>query len=742
MKPHSNNKKNGARNSRTTIMDNVKMAICIGLGILLIGLSSLKAQETDSARIHLTGKATQGEVWLRWTVSTPELWLKTLESGWVLERYDFDTLQMSLAKRKKSAYSPNKKTVRISPFLPCDTAQLAKAAQNDSYLAVLGEAVFNPAPLLLMNGANLSSWGKISQEMEAKQMRFLFANLAYDHSFAAACFGKTGYVDKEVKSGHYYLYRLYPDADSLANQDTALYFTRMEAGMMIPPTQEIKTDFAHRTVNLEWDYRFAQKQSVGYFVERCVEKSGTKKNKTREYVRLHQTPLGVLQDNDLKKMSYRDSLPDEENRYAYRVLGVDLFGQEFLVAQSRFGKSKGAPLAVATIDSVRMNDQENLCVHWSYPEENLAAVKSFSLYLSGVPDIEESTSVLIASALSPQTRSYALTPDRLGVSSYFYLKTIDHSGNSTLSRPFFYWKKDSVPPLPPRGLSYSVDSAGVVRLQWKASMDADVEGYRVFCQNGKDAEPVQLTTCNLRDSAFYDTISLNTRQYFYYSVRAVDISGNISKPSELIAVKNLLPDKPAPAVFSRQSRLEENKVHLVWYNSTSSNVRGHALFYQCDSSSWIFVKDFPLKENENIPETSSYVFKLPERLYSTRFRFKLVAYGNNRQSDTAHSPFSYQVVYSPLLKPATPFAIVDAENRYVQLQWKYKNGKPIKRVYVFRRSENEKLRLLATLSPEQAKDGFYTDVSVKMNTDYDYLTQFEYADGLWSAYSEPCRVNY
>ncbi len=741
MKTNPTDKKK-TRKSRFLAPDTAKTAVCIGIGLLLLGLSAIRAQGPDSARIHLAGRAYRDHVRLRWAASTPRLWRKTLESGWTLERYDFDTVMMSEATRKNLPYVPARKIVGISPFLQTDTARWAAMADTDTYAAVLGEAVFNPGFSLSLGGTALSSWNRLAKDMEREQVRFVLANTAYDRSFAVACAGKTGYVDNDVESGHFYLYRLYANfSDSTDGHDTALYFTRMEPGTLIPPVQEIRTDFGYLTVNLEWDYRLCENHCTGYYVERSTQKAGSGRRKPTEHVRLNQTPLGILQENVSKKMHFRDSLPDGEDRYAYRVIGVDLFGHEFPVARSRYGKSTGVPLATAVMDSISRT-KEKVFLHWSYPEENMASVKGFSIYVSTSPEPGEDERTLLLGSLSPATRRHVLDLGRLGVSSYFHVETKGTDGKSTLSRPFFYWKKDSIPPSPPQGLSCTVDSAGIVRLHWKPSADADVSGYRVFRQTHKTAEPVQVTSRSLEDTVFYDTLSLNTRQYSYYSVRATDASGNLSAPSRLLAVKNLLPDKPAPAVFSRKSHLDDDKVELTWYNSSSSNVRGHLLLCRSDSSKWFAVKDFPLKENEKAPESTSFTFTLPERQHVTRYSFNIVAYGSDKQADTSNTPFAYQTMYIPRLKPGMPFAVTDAENRYVQLQWKNRHGKPIRHVFVYRRPENGKLRLLATLDSEKAEDESYTDFSVKMNTEYAYVVQFEYEDGTWSAYSEPCNVEY
>lgn len=722
-----------------------KGTVCIVLALaFLVGLwrsSELQAQAFDTASVYITGKVCKNEVWLRWAASSSALWEESLQKGWTLERYDFDTLKMMESARKNLAYVPARQTIIIPPFMQFDTARLSAMANTDIYAAVLGEAVHSPDLALSMGGIALSSWDYIAKELERKQLRFVMANLAYDRSFSVACAGSMGYIDRQTEKGHFYLYRLYSDfSDTLSGTfDTALYFTRLEPGLMNPPLQEIKIETEYRFARLEWDVRFAEKRSVGYYVERAV---ASRKDGDQKYERLNQTPLNILQQQQSFLMAYKDSLPDTEKSYVYRVVGVDLFGEEFPVAQSRLCKSGNPPLDVAVIDSVASDAKGRKFLYWSYPQESLAYVRNFSLYLTSQPDWDEGKAVWVSSQIPSSSYRYSLDAVPMGVSSYVYVKTFGKDGQSTLSRPYFYWKKDSIPPLPPQSLSYTVDSAGVVCINWRPALDKDLAGYRVFCRYGREAEPVQVTTKTITDTLFYDTISLKTPQYFYYSIRSVDVSGNISQHSEWLAVKNLLPDKPAPAIFSRKSKNLDDKVELVWYNSSSSCLRGHKLLYKVDSFSWFLLKDFPKNDDYGKnPEESSFIFSLPKRLYTTKYTFNIVAYGPDSEKDTVHTPFEYVFTYVPELNVPTPIAIVDRDNRYVQLQWKA-GHKPVRRLFLYRCSENDKLRLLATLDPEQVQAGYYTDFSVKINTDYTYVIQFEYQDGLWSSYSRPCEVNY
>lgn len=700
---------------------------------------ALCAQTFDTA-VYITGKVWNNNVLLRWAAASPAVWQTALEKGWVLERYDFDTALFSVSIKAGKDVMPVKETINIPPFLQTDTALLSAIADTCAYMAVLGEAVFSSEMRLTMGGGTIrSAWGKMADEWQQRQLRFVMANLAYDRSFSVACAGGMGYVDKRVEAGHFYLYRLFLNTSDASHMfaDTALFFTRLEAGNPIPPLQEIRPEYGVGTVSIAWNTDLVEKLCIGYFVERCAQE----KKKTEKFVRLHQTPLTVLQQNESGYIAYTDSLPDSKTFYAYRVVGVDLFGHEFPVARSRYGKSAEEPVSVPIIDSLVPDAKGKLYLHWSYPEE-AGKVERFSVYVTSRPYREEAHLHRLVSNLPARSRSFQINPDGLSESSYFYVQAEGVQGSSRFSAPYFFWKKDSIPPAPPVGLSFAVDSAGVARISWHPSAEKDWAGYRVFRRTKETSDPVQLTADLLRDTVFVDTLSLRTPQYFYYSVAAADRSGNLSAHSRLLAVKNLLPNKPVAPLFSRYCRREGNKLEIVWYNSPSSETKGHLLLYKTDSSSWIPLRDFPLKHAAEMPEQSSFSFRLPERSISTLYTFSVVAYGENPATDTAVAANPYRYLYAPVGRAPRPIAIVDADNRYVQLQWKDKGMEYGKRIFLYRKSEEEPLRLLVALTGEQMEKGYYTDFSVKMNTFYTYVLQVEYEDGRWSEYSSGCKVEY
>lgn len=712
------------------------------IGNLLSAAPAVRAQDFDTT-VYMTGKVWNNEVLLRWAAASPALWERAMETGWVLERYDFDTALFSASIKAGKDVAPVKVSISIPPFLQADTAQLSVMADTCPYMAVLGEAVFSSELRLTMGGGTVQSpWGKIADGLQRRELRFVMANLAYDRSFAVACMGGMGYVDRKVEAGHFYLYRLFLNTDKTLGEspdfaDTALFFTRLETGEPIPPLQELRTEYGVGAVNIAWNTDLVKQLCIGYFVERCVQE----KRKPEKFVRLHQTPLTVLQQNESGYMAYTDSLPDGKKLYAYRVVGVDLFGHEFPVARSKYGKSAERPVSAAVIDSVVSGTGDKLHLHWSYPEE-AGRVEAFSVYVTSRPYREDASLRKLASGLPARSRSFQIDPEWLSESSYFYVQAEGVQGSACFSSPYFFWKRDSVPPAPPVGLAFTVDSAGVARITWHSSTDKDLAGYRVFRRIKESSEPVQVTTDLLQDTVFIDTLSLRTPQYFYYSVAAADRSGNLSDHSRLLAVKNLLPNKPVPPLFSRHCRKEGNHLEIVWYNSPSPETKGHLLLYKADSSAWIPLCDLPLKETGGIQEKSSFSFRLPERSVSTRYAFSVVAYGKDPATDTAWSAFPYTYLHVPVPRAPRLFAVVDADNRYVQLQWKEKGTAYGKRIFLYRRSETEPLHLLASLEGDQMEKGYYTDFSVRMNTVYTYVSQVEYEDGRWSEYSSGCKVEY
>ncbi|MDE7338369.1 MAG: hypothetical protein K2M92_03675, partial [Bacteroidales bacterium] len=299
-----------------------------------------------------------------------------------------------------------------------------------------------------------------------------------------------------------------------------------------------------------------------------------------------------------------------------------------------------------------------------------------------------------------------------------------------------------VPPHAPAQLRAEVDSTGVLHLHWNTVPDPDCQGYRVFFKLSPQSEYVQLTTRPVADTFFIDTLSRITGQKFFYAVGAVDERGNASELSEWVQVGNGLPRPPVPPIFDFEDVCDDKGVTLKWQNSPSSYLRGQSLYYKVDSSDWVLLQDYPKTTPDQIlPQ--SYYFKFPASYYNRRYTFRLSAYGEDRGKDTVSAPFLRIVDHHVRLAAPRPQLLADRERRFVHLQWKNPERGDLCKICIYRRAEsNAKTLLMAVLTGEEVRQGYYVDAQVKMNTAYAYRLQIQYADGSWSEFSPEAEIAY
>jgi fibronectin type 3 domain-containing protein len=100
---------------------------------------------------------------------------------------------------------------------------------------------------------------------------------------------------------------------------------------------------------------------------------------------------------------------------------------------------------------------------------------------------------------------------------------------------------DTFPPAAPQGVVAAVlpgAEAGksVVDLSWSISIEADLAGYRVY-RSEKQGERGELLTAELLLTPAYRDNSVTIGQNYWYSVGAVDRSGNESALSDPVSVE-------------------------------------------------------------------------------------------------------------------------------------------------------------------------------------------------------------
>jgi hypothetical protein len=121
---------------------------------------------------------------------------------------------------------------------------------------------------------------------------------------------------------------------------------------------------------------------------------------------------------------------------------------------------------------------------------------------------------------------------------------VSHNGTtleSSDSQPAVVTPRDTFPPAVPKDISSAVlpgesPNSVVVELSWSINTESDFSGYRIYRSDQPDSKGTPITTDLLPTPAYRDTSVLPPHRY-WYTVTAVDRSGNESAPSAATVVE-------------------------------------------------------------------------------------------------------------------------------------------------------------------------------------------------------------
>ncbi|HXN53094.1 MAG TPA: hypothetical protein VN943_14275 [Candidatus Acidoferrum sp.] len=149
---------------------------------------------------------------------------------------------------------------------------------------------------------------------------------------------------------------------------------------------------------------------------------------------------------------------------------------------------------------------------------------------------------LLGSATSPMYRDTAFD---FGKTYLYAIRTVISGDGSAVessdSVPAIVTPRDIFPPAVPQSLVAAVvrpdpNASPEVDLSWSINAETDLAGYRVYRSEQHDT-PRQLLTSDLLLSPAYRDTSVQPGHVYWYSVTAVDRSGNESAPSAPVAAE-------------------------------------------------------------------------------------------------------------------------------------------------------------------------------------------------------------
>ena len=282
--------------------------------------------------------------------------------------------------------------------------------------------------------------------------------------------------------------------------------------------------------------------------------------------------------------------------------------------------------------------------------------------------------------------------------------------------------QDISPPAIPHNFTGSIDSVGLVTLNWDSNVEEDLWGYYVYATNDTLTEFLRVTPRPIVATIFLDTVAIKTlTRSIYYRIAALDNKSNVSKFSNVIELKR--PDKvpPSPAIITVLDPREDG-IALMWMPSPFVDVKSQTLERKVKGKEWeVIARMNPFQKVYLDANANS------GKIYSYRINTKDES-GNNTYTDQNPSIRSWErTTYAP------PYELTAVKNNNkVVLSWKFDKGDQ-ERLIVYRAEKDKKLRKYKSIKLEGNND--WEDI-VDSNTEYKYMIRIYTEDGLYSEMSD------
>ena len=682
--------------------------------ILISGIPLLAQQSPRSAHIALTTRADKDSVVLRWAPTTSGAWVVANKIGYVVEKAKFE-------KNKKFDRTGFAR-LTTAPLKPWAREEwLRRSPRDDNYAAIALQAVHGKAFIARPTQGPTNALRNAADELTN---RYGFSLFAADNDAVAAEGLGLRFVDRQVKDGEEYIYRVFlAKADSSYAIDTAYAVVNAKSFQLPPPPPDFTAQGMDGSIALRWkDIRGGGYS--GYVVFRSEDDGKT-------YRRLNATPFVNVTPEGAKDKGvprYLDTAVVNYRKYRYQIRGVTPFAELGSAASvESFGRDLTAP-ASPMIDNPVQLSARSVRLSWKLP--------IISMDLAGFVIAKSSNTLggyrqILSQPLPPETRSYIDTTANDN-EPYYIVGAVDTAGNVAPALPVYALMVDSIPPGIPKGLKGTIDSMGVVRLSWNLGPESDIIGYRVLRANDPKHEFAQRTPQPWKDTTFVDTVNVLTlTRYVYYRIAAVDKRYNHSDLSPIYALKR--PDKiaPEPPVFTEVS-VSDSLVHLIWAPSASDDVESLVLYRKAAAEkAW-------KKLVSLAPSDRSYTDRDVTQTITYQYRIEAV------DSSGLHSGFAMPVQGRPYdtgLRPGVEnvVAAYDAKSKSITVRWQYKTTRKEKYWFAIYRAV-EKYQLVLYRSVDATAKSFQ-DTNLNGKGVYRYAVRVMTATGAESVLSATVQVD-
>jgi fibronectin type 3 domain-containing protein len=641
-------------------------------------------------------------------------WAPVNSESWRLgNQYGYRVRKTVVLKDKKVPREITSEIITNTPIKPAPIAEWEKHAE-EKYPAIAAECIFSEYQETTSGNNPFSVYKKYKNE----QHKFSFALYAADQSLVAAKLSGLYIADRAVKGNEKYFYEVYLNLPDSLLQDTASALAGISEYQPLPKPYDFRAEWDDKSVSLSWDMLYQKHIYNSYVVEKSADGGKT-------YTDISDNATVQLSDKGVvpRRMYKTDSLPENGKIYYYRVRGKSAFGETGPPSDSVFGYGikplKEAPVIVSN-DVI---DNKKVRLVWDYPEEMNKYISGFRIYRSNNPEAKKT---VIYNGNIPEAREY--TDDEPSITNYYNIAVVSGTQEKLSQILTFTQLIDSFPPKPPTGILATIDTTGIVLLNWNRNTDDDIDGYRVYSANKPENEFILVTPSVLTDTFFSREINIKTlTEKIYFKVKAVDLRGNQSQFSELITVTrpDIIPPV-APVILS--AKLNDKEIEINWINSSSTDVVSHSI-YRKEKNDSLYQSIGAIEKKEN---NSKSVFKDKNPENNKVYLYYVVATDDN---GLVSQPSKIMSCTTPITKVESIKLKKKTYTDKVTLSWEIKSSKEVQRVLVYRSKEDEPMRLYGN-----TEIGSYTDEKLSLGKNYHYAIKVVYTDGSMSDMSNKVKV--
>jgi fibronectin type 3 domain-containing protein len=662
--------------------------ILLNITLLVSFALGLTAQDTIPSQLRLFAKETTEGVALKVIPQTPSVWLEGVEYGYNYYRRGLNDEQFT--------------KLNTDAIKPLKDSGFENFEKGDSLKAFNKKAVFNSLAQSKVERTPSDAYRYFRQRDQEFAFYILVSTRLRDISLISGM----EFVDTSAETGKEYIYKV-----EIAGQphSATQYHSSTSYGVLVP---NLEAESGDRMIHLSWKH-----QDQGSIVCYHLEK-GEDANSFQRLTTAPIYPATSMQEIDQDYVFKNDSVAQNYQSYAYRLIGLDVWGDEVKSKEVHYFMAidRTPPTLPSKIETKVNKEEKSITLKWQ--NTNISPdFKACMVYYSN--ERNGMYHPLGEAITDPQQSSYTIDSLSEFDRHYFKLVYADTNENFSTSEIVFAELPDIYPPSVPIALKAEVGENGVIHLSWKANEEPDLRAYMVYRSTNGKTNYLTITPMHTKHNAWVDSFApagLNKDVYYY--VRAIDRMYNYSGCSDTLRV--LLPDTTAPvAAQLMQPKMDKSEVSLEWIPSSSSDLTSQYLVVKANGQT---VDSIALEA-----QTRNYQFTSSQ---SADYTFQIVSTDAN-----SNHQYSNQRHLSTQENSAQAIQDFKAKSKDGKVELKWSVTTDAKYYLVYRQQKGGSLERIAS-----TQTGQYTDTHVQRGTTYFYYVVAKDSSGRTIAESEHKKV--